>query len=85
MIEQDRQTKIKNRLKKDGWIVVKLLKTSLNGIPDLMCLKNGCVVFIEVKSENGVLSELQKYVIKQLREEGFEVKIWTDYGIDFKS
>ncbi len=55
----------------------------MNGIPDLMALKDGQTMFVEVKTPKGVLSELQKIRINQLRKQGFEVKIWTDYGIDF--
>ena len=83
MLESKIQTKIINRLKKEGWICIKLIRTSLNGIPDLMCLKNGQTMFIEVKQEKGKLSELQKVRIEQLRKQGFNVKIWTDYDTDF--
>jgi hypothetical protein len=48
-----------------------------------MCLKDGKVIFIEVKQPNGVLSELQKLRIKQLTDLGFECKVWTDYECDF--
>jgi hypothetical protein len=61
-----------------------LIKTSKNGIPDLMCLRNGITMFIEVKKPNGRLSELQKIRIKQLQDLGFECKIWTDYDVDYK-
>jgi hypothetical protein len=40
-------------------------------------------MFVEVKRPDGKLSELQKVRVKQLQEQGFEVKIWTDYNIDF--
>lgn len=83
--EQAIQTNIKKKLEAEGYLIVKLIKTSCNGIPDLMALKEGETLFIEVKKENGVLSELQKERIIQLRAQGFEVKIWTDYGIDFKN
>ena len=56
----------------------------MNGIPDLMCLKDGKTMFIEVKQPNGKLSEIQKFRIDELRSQGFEVKVWTDYEIDFK-
>jgi len=79
MLESKRQTKIKNKLEADGWTVVKLIKTSLNGIPDLMCLKNGTTMFVEVKQPNGVLSEIQKYRIKELQSKGFVVHVWIDY------
>lgn len=55
----------------------------MNGIPDLMALKDGKTMFIEVKKPKGILSELQKIRIEQLRKQGFEVKIWTDYGVDY--
>ncbi len=70
-------------MEEKGYLVIKLIKTSCNGIPDLMCLKDGKTLFIEVKQESGTLSELQKLRIEQLKSKGYEVKIWTDYGIDF--
>lgn len=84
-MEQQLQTKIKKKLQSEGWLVIKLIKTSYNGIPDLMALKDGQVFFIEVKQETGVLSPLQKERISELRLKGFNVKIWTDYETDFKS
>ena len=83
MLEQQLQKKIINQLQKEGWLCVKLIRTSLNGIPDLLCLRNGVTMFVEVKRPNGKLSELQKVRIEQLKQKGFEVKIWTDYNTDF--
>lgn len=83
MTEQYRQSKISSRLKKEGWLVVKLMKTTMNGIPDLMCLRNGIVFFVEVKTPKGILSELQKYTISELQKQGFETKLWTDYETDY--
>jgi len=83
MLESKIQTKIKKRLEKDGWEVIKLIKTSWVGIPDLMALKDGKIKFIEVKQTIGILSEIQKLRIKQLKEKGFEVLVWTDFETDF--
>lgn len=55
----------------------------MNGIPDLMCLKNGKMMLIEVKSDKGVVSPLQLERKRQLEEKGFDVKIWVDYGKDY--
>ena len=82
-LEQNLQKKIQKKLQADGWLCIKLIKTTLNGIPDLMALKDGKTIFIEVKQPKGKLSELQKLRIEQLTEQGFEVKIWTDYNVDF--
>ena len=84
MLESARQTQIKKKLQEDGWIVVKLIKTSLTGIPDLMCLKEGEVKFIEVKQPKGVISPIQQYVIDTLRINGFDVEIWTKYKEDYE-
>jgi Holliday junction resolvase len=83
-MEQQVQTKIKNKLKADGWLVVKLIKTSMNGIPDLLALKDGRAVFIEVKQKGGKASPLQIERINQLRAAGFEAQIWTDYEDTFE-
>tara|TARA_R110001592_G_scaffold232838_2_gene490354 strand:- start:3753 stop:4007 length:255 start_codon:yes stop_codon:yes gene_type:complete len=80
MTEQQIQKKITDQLTNDGWLVIKLMKTSINGIPDLMALRNGTTKFIEVKKPRGVISEIQKYRIKQLRKQGFEAVVMD--GID---
>ena len=84
ILESKRQAKIIAKLTQEGWLCVKLIKTSCNGIPDLLCLKNGESMFIEVKQPDGKLSELQKIRIQQLRDKGFNVKILTDYDTEFK-
>jgi len=83
MLESARQTQIKKKLQEDGWIVVKLIKTSLTGIPDILALKDGKAMFVEVKQIKGVLSPIQSHVIETLRTNGFEVNIWTKYKEDY--
>jgi Holliday junction resolvase len=83
MLESKIQSKIIKKLELQGYFVIKLVRTSCNGIPDLMCLKYGKTIFIEVKQPSGVLSELQKLRIKQLTDLGFDCKVWTDYECDF--
>jgi hypothetical protein len=58
--------------------VIKLIRTTKVGIPDLMAIKEGVVKFFEVKRPKvGVVSEIQKYRIKQLNEHGIEAMIIT--------
>jgi Holliday junction resolvase len=83
MLESKIQTKIKKKFKEKGYLVVKLINTNCNGIPDLMCLKDGKAIFIEVKQPTGDFPELQKLRIKQLTDLGFECKVWIDYEVDF--
>jgi len=84
MLESAIQRKIILELEKSGWLVVKLIQTNKNGIMDLMALRKGEAVFLEVKSENGKHSELQKYRKKKIEAQGFQV-IVTNSIIDIKN
>lgn len=79
MKESEVQRKITLQLEKKGWVVVKLIKTTMNGIPDLMALKDGKTVFIEVKTDKGVTSELQKFRHEKIRNQGFTVHVCTSF------
>jgi len=59
------------------------MKTNVNGIADLVAVKPNDVMFIEVKTEKGVLSELQKYRMKELQDRGIKYAVWTDYEVNF--
>lgn len=78
MLEQKIQSKIIKNLEKDGWYMVKLITTTKAGIPDLMAMKNGRTVFIEVKQPGGRVSKLQEFRHEELRKKGFEVIITTE-------
>ena len=75
ILEKNIQSKIISILTQNGWDVVKTLRLSKAGYPDIFAFKNGKTLFIEVKSEKGKLSELQKYRIDSLKNNGFEVLI----------
>lgn len=83
MLESKIQSRIIKKLELQGFFVIKLIATNKNGIADILALKDGKTLFIEVKQPNGVLSELQKLRIKQLTDLGFECKVWIDYEVDF--
>jgi Holliday junction resolvase-like predicted endonuclease len=71
------QGQIKKYLETNGWLVIKLIQTTMNGIPDLMCLNDGRTVFIEVKQPGQKPTDLQTYRHKKLREKGFDVIVAT--------
>lgn len=75
MKESILQGRIRVFLINEGWEVIKLVLTSKPGIPDLMCLKNGKIIFIEVKQANGKLSKLQEYMINKLITIGFDTYV----------
>jgi len=59
MTEQKIQTKRIKQLEAEGYYVLKLIQTNKNGIPDLLALKDGEILFSEVKRPNGKLSGVQ--------------------------
>lgn len=65
------QRQIMKALEKEGWTCVKLIQTNLNGMPDLLCMRHGMTMFVEVKSETGKASKLQLHRIQQLKMNGF--------------
>lgn len=83
MLESKIQSKIIKKLENEGYFVLRLIRTNKNGISDLLALRNGKAVFIEVKQPKGIVSKLQKVRKKQLEEQGFEYKIWIDYEVDY--
>tara|TARA_R110000822_G_scaffold76108_3_gene182989 strand:- start:1228 stop:1485 length:258 start_codon:yes stop_codon:yes gene_type:complete len=84
MLEQQIQKKITTKLEREGWFVLKLIKCNKNGYPDLLAVKGNECFFIEVKREKGILSPLQKSRLREMKNLGINVKVWTDYEIDYK-
>ena len=68
------ETLIKNKvtrwLKTQNLYFVKLSDKWVSGIPDIMIIKEGNVIFVELKSERGKLSKIQEYTITQLVKHG---------------
>lgn len=61
------QTYTINEMEKKGYTVLKIIRFSDTGYPDLLCIKkNEIDVWIECKEENDTLKELQKYRIDEL-------------------
>lgn len=61
--------------KKYNIFCCKFVSPSTNGVPDRMLIKNGQVIFIETKSSTGKLRDIQKVVIKSMREHGATVYV----------
>lgn len=77
MTEQQIQTRRIKELEEQGYYVIKLIKTNKNGIPDLVAIPpDSGVLFSEVKRPTGVVSKLQEYRMKELREHGIETEVY---------
>lgn len=66
MTEQQVQRKIIEKMEANGWYVIKLIRTTKNGIPDLLCHRAGMTVYIEVKLPGKKPSKLQTYRMAEL-------------------
>jgi len=69
------QARIIKRMEAQGYYVIKLMLTNKNGIPDLLCLKDGQALFIEVKRPGEKTRPLQELRHEELMRLGFDVKV----------
>lgn len=83
MREQQYQKKIIDKYRADGWYVINTIKTNVNGIPDLILLKDGePPTFIECKTPKGKLSQVQVFRLNELQDLGFNC--YVSYGDEIK-
>ena len=77
MTEQRIQKKRIDQLEKEGYYVLKLIKTNKNGIPDLLGIHpDGRVIFSEIKTPTGRLSKIQEYRLRELEGYGFKTEVY---------
>jgi Holliday junction resolvase len=82
-MESTYQRKLKRYFEREGWLVIKVIRATVNGYPDLMLLHPlRPTIFIEVKAEKGVLSKVQEYRIKELQEKGFTAMVTKPSNYD---
>jgi hypothetical protein len=83
VLESAIQAQAIRKYEKLGYYVIKLLKCSKSGMPDLLLIKDGKASFLEVKSLTGRISKLQKLRAKELRWHGCSVRFVTEGDVDF--
>lgn len=85
--EKTFENKIKKYLEQQGCWYVKFFANAYtrSGIPDLITCIGGNFVAIEVKAQNGKVSDLQKYQRDKIREAGgISIVLYPDQFEDFK-
>ena len=65
------------RCKEEGFLCRKYVSPGYKGVPDRIVIARGHVVFIELKSAVGKLSELQKREIKRMLLLGADVRVYN--------
>jgi len=66
------KTKVVKDFEKQGWTVICVIRLSDNGYPDLILMRKGVTMWIEIKEDGDTLKPLQKLRIDQLKQNGFE-------------
>ena len=76
MLESQIERKLVNGIKKLGGLSFKFVSPGTLGVPDRIVITPvGKVIFVELKSETGRLSKLQKHTIEQIRKRGADVRV----------
>ncbi len=73
MLESAIQRKIIVWLEKNGWFVLKIIASNKPGIMDLLILKEGDYIWIEVKQPKKKPTPLQEYQKRKIIEYGGKV------------
>ena len=64
-----------------GGLCYKWVSPGTTGVPDrIVILPDGRTIYVELKTEAGRLSEIQKHIHAELRKRGADVR--TLYGLD---
>lgn len=61
-----------------GWFTFKVESPTMTGLPDRFYARRGIIIFIEWKTKDGVLSERQKIVHRDMREHGITVYVFDN-------
>ena len=76
LTEKQIETRFCKAVKKIGGMALKFSAQFKAGVPDrIVLMPEGKIYFVELKRENGAVSEIQKYVFKEFEELGFPVHV----------
>lgn len=76
MTEKQIELKLTEGVRALGGIAYKFVSPGNTGVPDrVVILPGGSVIFVELKTEHGRLSVMQRYQIARLRDRGAEVHV----------
>lgn len=75
MSERDLEQRFVRGVKRAGGGCFKWVSPGNAGVPDRIVVIDGRVIFVELKTEHGRLSILQKAQIRKLQQHGVNVKV----------
>jgi len=74
-LESSIESDILQRAKRRGWFVVKLMKCSINGMPDRLLHRKGYTMYMEIKKLGEPATEQQLKRHRELRQQGIPVHL----------
>lgn len=78
MLESELKRKGTKLLESWDWMVIHLIQTNQNGVPDTLILRKSIAYFIEWKQLGKKPRDLQLYRIQKLQDQGFKTFVITD-------
>lgn len=82
-LESDIEKYLKDKVEQLGGLCWKFTSPGTAGVPDRIVLHDGKVYFVELKTERGRRSKVQKYIHKKMREQKIDVyMIWSKKDVD---
>lgn len=75
MLESSVQRRIIRQKEAEGYLVIKVLRANMSGLPDLLCIKDGKATWVEVKVSGKKPTLLQLARHELLRSHGCEVEV----------
>ena len=76
MLEKEIERYLIRGVKQMGGLCFKFVSPGTAGVPDRIILtKTGRVIFAELKTDTGVLSKLQRYVIQTMTARNADVRV----------
>lgn len=78
--EQQIQKEITDYLKRNNYYVIKVIKATENGVPDIIFCKNGafCAIEVKAKGKKSRVTELQKLHIDLINKTGGKAIVADD-------
>jgi len=81
MLEKEIERRMAQMAKQRGGLCYKFISTSNPGVPDrILIAPSGRIVFVELKTETGRLTNIQKHQISELKKRCVDVRVikgWT--------
>ena len=81
MLEKQIERRLVEGVRKLGGLCYKFVSPGHPGVPDRMIITpKGGVIFVELKTDTGRLSKLQRYTIGEMQKRGADVRVVWGLG-----